>query len=104
MNNKIILFPTVKQSSVVKVNKVPVTVRALALALRINLNISTDSSLIYILGNGEASSNQHAIEIWLLENYNEHEIKSMSSPLEELANVLTTLLNNKLMSMEDELC
>ncbi len=104
MNNKIILFPALKQHPAVKINKVPVTVRALALALRVKLNITPDASLVYILGNGEASSNQNAIEIWLKDNYSEYEVKAMPSPLEQLANDLKTELNNKLMEMEDGSC
>ena len=104
MSNKIILFPTAKQQTAVKVNKVPATVRALAIALRVKLNITTDSSLVYILGDGEAYSNQNAIEIWLKDNYDEYEIKLMSSPIEQLANDLKVVLNNKLMMMEDESC
>lgn len=104
MNNKIISFPSLKQHPSVKVNKVPATVRALALALRVKLNITPDSSLVYILGNGDAYSNQNAIEIWLKDNYSEYEVKAMSFPLQQLANDLKTMLNNKLMEMEDGSC
>jgi len=103
MNNKIILFPSLKQHPAVKVNKVPATVRALALALRVKLNITTDASLVYILGYAEAKTNQTAIENWLLDNFSESEIKNMHSPLEDISNSLESYLNDKLM-VEDESC
>ena len=103
MNNKIILFPSLKQHPAVKVNKVPATVRALALALRVKLNISPDASLVYILGYAEAKSNQSAIEKWLLDNFGESDIKTLHSPLEDISNSLEIYLNDKLM-MEDESC
>jgi len=103
MSDKIIIFPTVKQQVSVKKHKVPATVRALALALRVNLNITADASLTCIIGNGDAKTNQAAIEKWLLDNYSEGEIKNMPSPLEEIANSLERYLNNKLM-MEDGSC
>lgn len=103
MNNKIILFPSLKQHHSVKTNKVPATVRALALALRVKLNISADSSLVYILGYAEAKSNQSAIEKWLLDSFSEAKIKTMHSPLEDISNSLEIYLNDKLM-VEDESC
>lgn len=102
MNNKIIPFPIVNQQSLPTIKKVPITVRSLALALKVKLRISSDSSLVYLLGDGDAISNQKAIEKWLLDNYNEYEIKAMDYPLDQLSNDLTTVLNTKLMMMEDE--
>jgi len=103
MNNKIILFPSLKQHPAVKINKVPSTVRALALALRLKLNIAADASLVYILGYADAKSNQSAIEKWLLDNYGESKIKTMHSPLEGILVALERHLNDKSM-MEDESC
>ena len=103
MSDKIIFFPVVKQKSVVKSFKVSATVRALAVALRVNLNITADASLVYIIGNGEAKTNQDAIECWLMDNYSEEDIKSIPSPLDEITNTLKRYLNNKLM-MEDGSC
>lgn len=100
MNNKIILFPSLKQHSAVRVNKVPSTIRALALALRLKLNIAADASLVYLLGYAKAKTNQSAIEKWLLDNFSESEIKIMRSPLEDISNSLENYLNDKLM-MED---
>lgn len=102
MSNKIIQFPNTKQKPVPTVRKVSATVRSLALALKVRLRISSDSSLVYILGDGEAISNLQAIEKWLLNNYNEYEVKAMNSPLNEISNHLVTVLNNKLMMIEDE--
>jgi hypothetical protein len=103
MNNKIILFPSAKQPSSIKKQRVPVTVRTLALALRVNLNISSDASLVYILSNGKEKNNQKAIETWLSDNYSENEIKAMSSPLKEISNSLERYITNKLM-MEKGAC
>lgn len=100
MSNKIIVFPKEKKQPSIKVSKIPATIRTLALALKVKLNISSDSSLVYVMGKGEASSNQNAIEIWLLENYEEYSLKSMITPLEYLANELTHFLNEKISSME----
>lgn len=102
MNNKIIPFPIVKQKALPTSNKVPATVRSLALALKVKLRVSSNSSLAYFLDNTEVKSNQRAIEKWLLDNYSEQDIKSMDSPLELLSDELTSVLNNKLMMMEDE--
>ncbi len=103
MNNKIILFPAVIKQSHSKTNKVPAEIRTLALALRACLNIATDDSLVFILGHGEAKTNQKAVENWLLDNYSLLNIKFMSSPLEEITNDLETYLNSRLM-MEDGSC
>lgn len=102
MSNIISLFP---MKGKLKKDTLPTRlsndVRKFAASLMFKMHISEGIALVHYLGHGDESSNQRAIETWLLNTFSKEELMNQTLTLDTLQKTLTQFINTQ---QEDFTC
>jgi len=102
MSNVISLFSKEgKYNKATSVTRVSKDVRKLSASLMFKMQIPEGIALVHYLGNGEETSNQQAVETWIMKTFSEEELMNQTLTLESLQKSLTNYLNTQ---QEDFTC